>query len=156
MKKRLGFVSNSSSSSFCIIGIDNPEKIKTLMKKDEFPFIMEKERPSRYDFKKRRYLTKKEYLQLKENSNFVEVLDLSKIGGGMGIWETSDRKKNKSKLLYLGGESFPEYVGLDAEKLLQNKNIKEAKKYLVKYIKDNYQEDIAEKDIHLLYGEVSS
>lgn len=36
MKVRNGFVSNSSSSSFCILGIDNSKLIKELFERDVF------------------------------------------------------------------------------------------------------------------------
>jgi len=152
MKIRTGFVSNSSSSSFCIIGISNQDIIFKLMKKDGFPTKQEKETVSRYDGAGRMRNPNK-YRELCEKAPLVEVLDIEHVGGSHGFYEKMDRKE--TQLIYLGGDQ-PEYAGLQAERLLQNKSITQAKKDFRNYVKNWCEIDIPEEQIELYYGEVSS
>jgi hypothetical protein len=152
MKIRTGFVSNSSSSSFCIIGIQNEKTVFELMKKEGFPIIIEKEKVSRFEnggYGKLK--NRKKYEEQVAKAKNIEVLDLHAMGGGYGFWEKRDGKA--TNLIYLGGEQ-PEYAGLNGEALLKNKSITEAKKYFKEYVKNTLNIDIPDEQIGFYYGEV--
>jgi len=151
MKIRTGFVSNSSSSSFCIIGVSDNDVVFKLMKADGFPTKQEKKRVDRWDGAGRMKSAER-YKKECESAPLVEVLDTDHIGGGYGYWDTKGVKE--PKLIYLGGDQ-PEYAGLNAERLLQNRSIAQAKEYFADYVKNNLNVDIDESEVGLHYGEVN-
>jgi hypothetical protein len=122
------------------------------MKAEGFPFIEEKETISKWD-RAGRAKNAIQYKKEIENAKDIEVLDLQHVGGSHGFFERLDEKE--TKLYYIGGEG-PEYAGLNAEILLQNKSISESKKVFKEYIKDNLNIDIPESEIGFHFGEVSS
>lgn len=116
MKLRLGFVSNSSSSSFCIIGTTNKKVISLCLEKDN-----------------------------------IDWTNLEDTDYGYGELKTK-------KLNYYGTyeDNLPYYVGLEAEKLLENKTLPEAIEYTLNYFKENYTDNIKKSDIEFCYDICSS
>ncbi len=113
MKIRNGFVSNSSSTSFCIIGVENTSIIKQIIEA--------------------------------ENKNFGE--------NGKDMLEYG---YNKGKFVIFYGNYDVYDVGIDAKPLLQEMDIKQAKKWFQKYIKDNLRIDIPLEKIDLFFGEAGN
>ena len=129
MKIRQGFVSNSSSSSYLIVGVTDDELIKQLLKKD-FPY---------------------QYDNGIYEGNFISfccydyLIDTDEV--------TEDVEKFVNDLDYL-----PFIAGIDIEDLFrkQNKNLKEIKEYFIKQVKEKFDIEIDIKDVKFDYGEVSS
>ena len=150
MKIRNGFVSNSSSSSFCIIGIDGC-LVSKLSKAEGLNFPetgyqeTEMVRGCNHNIKNGK-------------SNFC-----SKCGKPIWIEKYKEVEYDmlsyghcKGKTLEFYGRDYPVYCGMDAEGLLQDKNLVEAKEYFCLLIKEKYDIDICVDNVKLLYGEMSS
>jgi hypothetical protein len=131
MKIRNGFVSNSSSSSFCIIGLDYDGKdlILELMEKEGFVVVKNKEGHKELD------------LDNEKNCNYN------------GIWSLAVNKNTYLK--YYGGwdEEGANYAGLDAEEVLKNQSITSAKLEFQKLIEDQFNIKIPLDLIDFYYGE---
>jgi len=152
MKIRTGFVSNSSSSSFCIIGVSNPYAIKELMKKDGFTFKEKMEEVSwtdRYGRRKPAAQYKKEVAEAKVD----EGIDYDQVDYNQGFWAPTNKEPS---LLYLGGDDEPCYAGLNAEPLLQANDMPSAKAFFKDYVKDTFNISLNIKEIEFIYGEIGS
>jgi len=129
MKIRQGFVSNSSSSSYLIVGVIDDELIKQLLKKD-FPY---------------------QYDNGIYEGNFINfccsdyLIDTNEV--------TEDVEKFVNDL-----DDLPFIAGIDIEDLFrkQNKNLKEIKEYFIKQVKEKFDIEIDIEDVKFDYGEVSS
>lgn len=126
MKIRLGFVSNSSSTSFCIIGTDNEKDIKALMKAEGFPEDIHNSETCSCD---------EGFWNLHE----VRVDD-------------TIHKYKPTKFCYIGSnDAGPDIVGIEVEELLQDNSIREAAKIVVK-IAAELGVEISEANVGLAYG----
>jgi len=152
MKIRNGFVSNSSSSSFCIIGIN------------DYSFISKLAEAEKLHFKER---GKKEIERIRGCQHIIKNLEdkyCSQCGEPTWIEQEIEVKYDYlpygsrcgKLLMFYGDGVYPYYAGLEAENLLEDKSIKDAKKYFHDLIMKKYKIDIPIYLIRLFYGETSS
>jgi len=121
MKIRIGFVSNSSSSSFLIIGTEKSHIIETLLKKEKAT-------------------DDSLHYNIKESDSGIIYIG--------GCFEEDAEEESDIEL--------PDYAGLEAKDLLENKNVSELRDYFVEFVKKNYGIEIREEDVDLFYGESSN
>lgn len=127
MKVRMGFVSNSSSSSFLCIGVEDEELIKKLLKA---------ENPKR----------------LKEDRECYE----NEWGGTLSSKNISfygyrEYGNDDNEGWFTAGLSEGE-----TKDILENNSMKEARKIFKKLMKDRLNIDIPENKIDLCFGEASN
>lgn len=116
MKTRTGFVSNSSSTAFCIIGVDRWAKWAGCL--PEVIWEMDG-----------RSLDKEE------------------------MWASFSYGYEKGKHFDFYGYDTVDYVGVDAEKILEHRNINEAKQWFRGEVMRLYRIDIPTSIVKLHYGE---
>jgi hypothetical protein len=141
MKIRMGFVSNSSSSSFCILGIKGrSDAIYNLMVAEGFPVD-----------EGGRFLNSSQIVdgrRIYDGYGFVSLVTPNGIYGGEKI----------CKLSYYGtiyNKEPPMVAGFDAEEYLKDKSITQAVQEFVKFCK-GLGVDIPEKWVGLYFGESGS
>lgn len=126
MKIRGGFVSNSSSSSFCCIGIESPsDSDKTSIKREVFDTLAK--RLGWYD-------------------------RLDKYDAGYGIWKI----ENSPLVGYAISYVDLVYIGLPIEFFSEDLSIKAMRTYTTDLISKLLGRTVDPNFINLLYGEVSS
>jgi hypothetical protein len=121
MKIRAGFVANSSTSSYLLIGVEDNRLIEAFMEAQNITFY-----GVEWDNKK-------------------GVLDLEMV---YGIGDCNG-------ITYAGSDGIPFAVGIDAESILENVNIREARIEFQKIAKQ-WGIDIPISRIKLLYGEAGN
>ena len=157
MKTRLGFVSNSSSSSFCIIGVGGSGWVKQLAEAEGLyfeAFECEMEPETRMvrgcdcdiNENKGKYCPEcGKKIWVEEDDEGPEI-EYSCCGYGVC----------SGKIVNFYGDYEPYYAGVDARKLLDKMSIPEAKKEFQKLIKSKYNIEIPLSCIDFHYGEVGS
>jgi len=158
MKIRTGYVSNSSSSSFCIIGVCG-QWVGCLAAAENLLFQNMKD----YLPDRRPETTKERGCEHPEqDSEFCP-----QCGAIIWIIEKGEYKWDDYNQFDWGmctdgewvnfyGDYEPHYAGIDAIPLLQNMSIPQAEIYFREHIKDNLNVDIPIKAIGFHYGEVGS
>jgi len=144
MKIRNGFVSNSSSSSFCLIGVEGDLAGRLLLAElNEVP-------PKRPNHGEDCECTKCKAFAARESGELPENLQFA-----YGHLEMDDRKK-KLVLEYYGTEGYVAAAGIPAEKVLEFTPLCDAKKAFQELVKKRLGENINLVDIGLRYGEAGS
>jgi len=141
MKIRNGFVSNSSSSSFCIVGVSDKTFIKILLEKD-LGFHKNKQRGCDHPERDTPYCPQCGELM------WVELMTVDTFGYG--------RDNGKFISFYGEGPECCYNAGLDAGDLLEKMTLPEAREYFQKLVKDKYDIDIPLSSIGLRFGEAGS
>ena len=111
MKIRTGFVSNSSTTSFCIIGVDNEAIVDKLLQ------------ACGYD---------NEWYHQSKSFGAAEA----------------------DSLTFYGDYNKPYWAGLDADTLLVDKTLPQAREWFIKYVQDKLNITLSQGDVRLRYGEV--
>lgn len=149
MKIRNSFVSNSSSSSFCIIGTDGYDAIRALAKAEgkDYWGIEPVE-------------VVKGGCDHKHSSKFCP-----ECGRPAKVKEVSEGCDPKNYLSYgsdggefvvFFGNDEPRWVGVDAKMILEKMNLPQAREYFAKFVFEKFKITISPKLVDLHYGEVSS
>lgn len=157
MKIRQGFVSNSSSSSFCIIGVSGSGWIEQLAEAEGLYFeAFEREM--------------KPKIRMIRGCNCNINTSKGKYCSECGkkIWIEEEIEVPEKEYSYCGygvcpgkvvdfyGDFEPYYAGVEAKKLLDKMSIPEAKKEFQNLIKSKYNIEIPLSQINFHYGEVGS
>lgn len=127
MKIRSGFVSNSSSSSFLIIGTTDSvykiaEKVGLLNDDDE-------------------------YSNWTENENIVDA-------GYGGAELAGKRFSDAMPYVFYGSWDEPYYFGIDAEGLLElGERVPDLKELFIKKVKEDFDIDLSNSEVKLHFGE---
>jgi hypothetical protein len=141
MKIRDGFVSNSSSSSFCIIGVQGNWAKKLLASElNEAPPV----RPNHgedCECKKCRAFARRENGELPDDLTFA-----------YGKFEPEDGKK-KMMLEYYGSSYTIEAAGFDAEEILEDSSLKDARAAFQLAVSQKLGVKVPLSEIDLRYGE---
>lgn len=147
MKTRNGFVSNSSSTSFCIIGVSESHYIEQLANAEKLSFPWSGEMVK---YKKIRGCQHKitgafcstcgkpDYVKQEVEIEYDE-LEYGCISGKI--------------LNFYGSDDVPIYSGIDAMETLETMNLEEARIYFSELVKKNFDVDVPFEAINLYYGE---
>ncbi len=128
MKIRNGFVSNSSSSNFMIVGLDEEykqenEEFKAILKAEELPPVDE---------------------DGNEDEEFYSSYGKFEVDSKIGF-------------SYYGHEDGIAYMGWDAVELFkQDKRLSQIKREIIRKVREVYRIKIPEEKLELLFGQVSS
>ena len=130
MKKRKGFVSNSSSSSFLIIGVEKPSGWGDDKGKTDYVELLEEAEGKHYDY----------------DYDWDEEPDYMDFG------------EDEGKVVnFYGSGNEPYHAGIPVEERLKNdEKVSDLRKEFQKLIKDKFDIDIPLEDIQLYHGECSS
>jgi hypothetical protein len=140
MKRRCGFVSNSSSSSFCIVGVSDECLVKALYEK-EVAACVKMVRGCQHKVSKS---SKAKFCPECGTEMWVkEDIDAGELSHGQ--WS--------GKHLSFHGNDEPYYAGLEAEPLLEKMTIPEAKKAFAELCKKHFNLTIPADKVRLRYGE---
>lgn len=130
MKIRSGFVSNSSSSSFLIVGVENVDKIAEGLKweRDETGEI--------------------NYNSWTERPIFYET--------GYGSAELRVEYEPKKPYAFYGSWDQPYYFGVDIESNLRaGERVPDIKTVFIKKVKEDFDISLDWNEVDLFYGEAS-
>jgi len=144
MKIRFGFVSNSSSSSFCIVGTRDKKTIRQLMEVEGFPF----DEVGNID-----YEFNGSEKSVHAGFGIVELMKPSKVS--KYSWDG----ERINKFEYVGScynNDLPEYAGWAAEDCLKTRTIQGAVKHFIETCKKKFNVDVPEKSVGFFYGESHS
>jgi hypothetical protein len=151
MKTRNGFVSNSSSSSFCIIGVEDESLLKALAKAEKLHF--------RWNGDPETELARGCNHKIDKTDQFCKVC-------GKPAYVEKEVKVNYNDLghgvcdgeiiLFFGNGYYPYNAGIHAPELLNKMTIPQAAEYFCKLVKNKLNIDINPAQVQLLYGEASS
>ena len=145
MKIRTGFVSNSSSSSFCIIGVTR-----------DWANVLAKAEGKNYSHEAETKLVPGCKCN-KRRENFCPNCGAPK-NKTVEIEPTKESDylsygADEGEVVSFYGSYEPEYAGLDATELLQDMSIKKARKHFVNLIEKKLKVKIPVEDVDLYYGE---
>ena len=147
MKIRQGFVSNSSSSSFCIIGVSDDEYVKRLI-----------------DAERKNFIASKERTKVRSCDHIVGNQDSYCRVCGKPVYTYEEKVSYQPDELSMGvgtgkvvnfyGNYEPYYAGIKAEQLLDKMNLPNAKKFFVNLIKEKFGFNIPLDQVRFIFGEV--
>jgi hypothetical protein len=153
MKTHNGFVSNSSSTSFCIIGVASNPTLYKLAAAEKLHFKWDEKQPD--EFENIRGCEHK----IGKNDLFCKIC-------GSPAYIQKEIVVNYDDMPYgfcggkvvdfYGNGWYPSYAGIDAQKLLDKMTIPQAKEHFRKLIKEKLNIDISPAMVGFMYGEVSS
>ena len=158
MKIRNGFVSNSSSSSFCIIGVSDSITLRDLAKAEKFKFKWGDDE----EFKIEKVRGCEHKLNVKEKHiNFCPVCGKPKyIEKKTKIevkYNTLDYGSLHGKVIsFYGNYYFPSCAGIDVLDLLYNMTIPQAKEHFCKLVREKLGVEIDTSIVEFKYGESTS
>lgn len=140
MKIRNGFVSNSSSSSFCVIGVEDKWASALLLAELHLTPVV---RPNHGDDCA---CSKCRAFEAIKNGSTPEGLEFS-------YGQFNPPRGVKLLLNYYGAHSYVEAAGFQAEPILQDSTLADARVAFQLTVKTKFGLDIPISDIKLCYGE---
>lgn len=152
MKIRNGFISNSSSTSFCIIGVSDSLSLQSLSEAEKLNFKWDD------DYKKTKKARGCEH-KIGRRDVFCKRCGKPAYVEEMveTIYDNLDYGFYEGKVVsFFGNWECPEQAGIDAVEVLMKMTLPQAKEYFCKLVKEKLRVDISPNQVNLLYGEASS